>query len=339
MGSISTLVRDFSLLSESGTLWLLHPSIKKVNLRKSHNEQGQFIGIKTCLHLLYKIFPLNYFLHLKFSGGGENGGVGGWGRETFEKRHGVSLLGYLYSLRFSGELFTSSWRSAWKLSARAHGTAVLTWSPAKVISNLMQVGCEHWHGLGAAAVSSQELPICRETLSIPKAHTRWRGYPWSFPHRKREITRFSLDLPAPAAAVLPQTGHRDTALEPGPSLGRLALTSAGADRCAASLLLPSTSPPVPQAPAPHCPTPGHSAQLPWACPCVAAQGVQRQLQQPLQAQENITPPWGTRWEVKLSSYRPSKRKELHFRTYPKISCSFWKYFSFMSPKERKYSTK
>lgn len=45
--------------------------------------------IKTCLHLLYKIFPLNYFLPLKFSGGGENG-VGGK-RNISEKTWGISV--------------------------------------------------------------------------------------------------------------------------------------------------------------------------------------------------------------------------------------------------------
>lgn len=60
--------------------------------------------IKTSLHLLHKIFPLNYFLNLKCSGGGENEG----GRETFGERHGMSLLGYLNSLSFSKESFTSS---------------------------------------------------------------------------------------------------------------------------------------------------------------------------------------------------------------------------------------
>lgn len=97
--------------------------------------------------------------------------------------------------------------------------------------------------------------------------------------------------------------------------------------CFLKLLLP---------PVPH---QGTQHSCPEHVPAGQHRAVQRQLQQPLQAQENITSPWGTRWEVKLSSYRPSKRKELHFRTYLKISCSFWKYFSFMSPKERKYSTK
>lgn len=49
-----------------------HP--KKSHLRKSHIEQAQFTKRKTSLRLLYKIFPLHYFLNLKCSGGSENEG-------------------------------------------------------------------------------------------------------------------------------------------------------------------------------------------------------------------------------------------------------------------------
>lgn len=48
--------------------------------------------IKICLHSLHKIFPLNYFLHLKFSGGGENGGKKrNIGENTWDISAGLSI--------------------------------------------------------------------------------------------------------------------------------------------------------------------------------------------------------------------------------------------------------
>lgn len=44
--------------------------------------------INTCRHLLYKIFSLNYFFHLKFSGEGENGGKK---RNIGEKTRDISV--------------------------------------------------------------------------------------------------------------------------------------------------------------------------------------------------------------------------------------------------------
>lgn len=169
---------------------------------------------------------------------------------------------------------------------------------------------------------------------------RWRGYLWSFPNR-RETTRSWLPWPSCSAeTALPQTRHGESSLEALSCFGLLLLGMLGTD-IPPQLLKEVPHPSFfhlnlhlfPQAPAPHSShIRGTSAQLPWAQGSPEAATTASVLRTSLLH-------WGTQWEVKLTSYRPSKRKELHFRTYPKISCSFWKYFSFMFPKERKYSTK
>lgn len=116
-------------------------------------------------------------------------------------------------------------------------------------------------------------------------------------------------------------------------------------------LLPTSPPPhTPQSPSlfsafssPLSPCQGHlSTACPEHVPGMAAHGeeVQRQLWVLVWHHgRTLLPYLETQYEVKLRSWRPSKRKELHFRTYPKIFYSFSKYFPFMFPKERKCSTK